>query len=88
MKSVHTKILLAALLTLGISAANALADTREFCAGFERGYITGYKKAKHTDLDPLVPMCPMQPMKRFGDPDSEFEHGYGIGYERGLSDGR
>ena len=51
----------------------AVAD--EFCDGFEKGYITGYKQAKNTSLEPLVPLCPLEPLKKFGDPDSDFETG-------------
>ena len=51
----------------------------------KRGYVTGYKQAKGTNMIPLVPMCPMQPMKGYGDPQSDYEHGYTIGYRRGIS---
>ena len=59
----------------------------QFCAGFEAGYITGYKQAKGTSLAPLTPLCPLQPLKGFGDPESDFEHGYTIGFRQGFSDG-
>lgn len=83
----YSIILLSIALLLSSIATNAGADVRDFCAGFERGYVTGYKKARNTSLAPLVPLCPLQPLKHSGAPDSDFEHGYGIGYERGLSDG-
>ena len=76
------KNFLVVFLILSASFA-AMAD--QFCAGFERGYITGYKKATGRSLEPLVPMCPMQPMKRLNDPESDFEHGYLIGLQQGLS---
>jgi len=58
-----------------------------FCDGFERGYISGYKQAKGTSLDPLPPLCPLQPLKGFSDPESDYEHGYTIGFRKGMSEG-
>jgi hypothetical protein len=63
----------------------ASAGNYEFCAGFKQGYVSGYKQAKNTSMTPMVPMCPMQPMKGFGDPQSDMEHGYTIGYRKGIS---
>lgn len=57
----------------------------DFCDGFEKGYVTGYKQARNTSLDPLTPVCPLQPLKRMSDPESDFEHGYLIGLRKGLS---
>ena len=62
----------------------ASAGNYEFCAGFKQGYVSGYKQAKNTSMTPMVPMCPMQP-KGFGDPQSDMEHGYTIGYRKGTS---
>jgi len=59
----------------------------EFCNGFERGYITGYKQASGSGFDPFVPFCPFQPMKKYNDPDSDFEHGYLIGLKKGMHEG-
>ena len=64
-----------------------VAFASDFCNGFEQGYITGYKQAKRTSLAPLVPLCPLQPLKGFGDPESDFEHGYTIGFKKGMVDG-
>ena len=63
-------------------SANAIAS--DFCSGFKQGYITGYKQARNTGMSPMTPMCPMQPMKGYGDPKSNFEHGYIIGLKRGM----
>lgn len=63
------------------------AYASQFCDGFEQGYISGYKQAKNASLAPLVPLCPLQPLKRFGDPESDFEHGYTIGFRRGMAEG-
>jgi hypothetical protein len=64
----------------------ALADA--FCDGFERGYAAGYMRAASTSLEPLSPLCPLQPLKSFGDPENNFEHGYIMGLERGMIEGR
>ena len=65
----------------------SVAFASDFCDGFEQGYITGYKQAKGTSMEPMAAMCPMQPMKGFGDPKSDFEHGYTIGLRKGTADG-
>jgi hypothetical protein len=59
----------------------------EFSKGFEHGYVTGYKKAAGTKINPIVPLCPLQPLKTFGDPDSDYEQGYLIGLEQGIENG-
>ena len=61
-----------------------LSIASDFCDGFQEGYETGYKQAKNSNLPPLAPLCPLQPIKRSGDPDSDFEHGYTIGYRKGT----
>lgn len=38
-------------------------------------------------MTPMVPMFPMQPMKGSGDPKSDFEHGYTIGFRKGVANG-
>ncbi len=68
-----------------LSITVVLAD--QFCDGFERGYITGYKQASNSSLDPLVPLCPLEPLKGFGDPPSDFEFGYTIGFRQGVAAG-
>ena len=85
-KNIYRFIALTIFSILFSSAALA----SQFCAGFEAGYITGYKQAKSTSMAPMVPMvpmCPMQPMKGFGDPESDYEHGYTIGFRKGNADG-
>jgi len=72
-------------LFLALFSFGALAD--QFCDGFERGYITGYKQASGSSLEPLPPLCPLQPLKKLSDPDSDFEHGYLIGLQRGMRAG-
>jgi hypothetical protein len=58
----------------------------EFCDGFERGYITDYKQSSGSSYDPYTPYCPYQPYKGYNDPESDYEHGYIIGYEQGLKE--
>jgi len=55
----------------------------EFCEGFKRGYIVGYKQAHSSGFDPFVPFCPFQPFKNISDPKSDYEHGYIIGLKKG-----
>lgn len=74
-----------AIVFFALFSVNAFAS--QFCAGFEQGYITGYKQASGSSLSPLVPLCPLQPLKGFGDPQSDFEHGYTIGFRRGRAKG-
>ena len=74
------------LLTMIFAASFAVsASTAQFCSGFQSGYEAGYKKVKNTTLKPLPPLCPLQPLKGFGDPDSDWEHGYQIGFLKGLN---
>jgi hypothetical protein len=82
-KSKITILMLTLLISLCVVSSAFASD---FCDGFEQGYKTGYKQAKGTSLDPLVPLC-LQPLKVFGDPQSDFEHGYTIGFKRGMADG-
>ena len=84
MRSVLRKEII--VLMFGLMVAS-VAFASDFCDGFEQGYITGYKQAKGTSLAPLVPLCPLQPLKGFGDPESDFEHGYTIGFKKGMVDG-
>ena len=76
------------LLLLASLPIAVFADRNKFCDGFERGYITGHKQSSGFSFDPFVPFCPFQPFKGFNDPESDFEHGYIIGYEKGQIDGK
>jgi hypothetical protein len=82
MRSIAATLSLASLLMI-----SSVASATEFCDGFSAGYITGFRQARNTSLEPLVPLCSLQPLKRFGDPESDFEHGYTIGFKKGTSDG-
>jgi hypothetical protein len=67
-------------------SVSALAS--DFCRGFEHGYSTGYKQATGSSLEALTPLLPLQPLKGFSDPQSDYEHGYLIGLQKGLTKGR
>jgi len=79
------KMIFTALLA-GMFSTSVFAS--EFCDGFERGYITGYKQSSGSSFELFTPFCPFQPFKGFNDPESNYEHGYIIGYEKGLQEGR
>jgi hypothetical protein len=69
-----------------LGVAGALAN--DFCNGFVRGYATGYKRASGSSIDPIPPICPIPPIKSMSDPQSDYEHGYLIGLEQGMQEGR
>ena len=81
------KLFTAGLLIIGFSSL-IHAGGNQFCPGFERGYISGYKQSSGSSFEPFTPFCPFQPFKGFNDPESDYEHGYIIGYEKGLQKGR
>ena len=76
---------LVALILAIFTSTAAMAS--EFCDGFQAGYRTGYKQASGSSLNPLEPLCPLQPLKKLNDPPSDFEQGYLIGLQKGLSEG-
>ena len=78
------KKIISALL-LSVFSVSAFAS--EFCDGFKQGYITGHKQSSGSSLKPLTPRCPLKPLKGFGDPKSDYEFGYTIGYRKGISEG-
>ena len=82
------KLIISIITTLFVFTLPVMSDQREFCDGFEEGYKTGYKQSSGSSFDPFVPFCPMQPFKGFNDPESDYEHGYIIGYEEGKREGR
>lgn len=71
---------------LSMFSVNTFAS--QFCDGFSQGYITGYKQANNTSLTPLVPLCPLKPLKGFGDPQSDYEFGYTVGFRDAMAGGR
>ena len=87
MKSTKSKLLGLLLLAL-LGFTGGVAAFGDFCDGFEDGYITGYKQGANTSYDPYTPYCPYQPYKKYSDSESDYEHGYTIGYRCGLVKGR
>ena len=81
------KLLITVLILFGFSS-QVQANQNQFCAGFERGYTSGYKQSSGSSFEPFTPFCPFQPFKGFNDPKSDYEHGYIIGYEKGIQEGR
>lgn len=75
------------ILAFILSLFSITAFASEFCDGFKQGYITGHKQSAGTNLIPLVPLCPLKPLKGFGDPKSDFEFGYTIGFKQGIVEG-
>lgn len=71
-------------LVLGIHSE--VLGKSDFSKGFEHGYVTAHKKASGSRINPLVPLCPLQPLKTFGDPESDYEQGYLMGLEQGIKD--
>lgn len=71
-----------------MSPALGTAGQDEFCNGFYKGYVEGYKWASGSILEPSIPLCPLQPRKTVRDPDDDFEHGYEVGYDQGRDAGR
>jgi len=80
------KNILAIVTLVTLFSTSVLAS--EFCDGFKKGYITGYKQASGSSYDPYTPYCPYQPYKGYNDPESDYEHGYIIGLQQGMQEGR
>ena len=80
-KNIFTVTLFSILLSTSVFAS-------QFCDGFEQGYKTGYKQASGSSYDPYTPYCPYQPYKGYNDPESDYEHGYIIGLDKGMEKGR
>ena len=78
------KNLILGLAMLVLSALPASADIGQFCAGYQKGYIAAYMRAANSGLAPIAPLCPIQPLKGYGDPQSDFEQGYLLGVEDGT----
>jgi hypothetical protein len=81
------QLLTVSILLIGFSSS-IYAGQNQFCAGFERGYVTGHKQSSGSSFAPFTPFCPFQPFKGFNDPKSDYEHGYVIGYEKGVQEGQ
>jgi thioredoxin-related protein len=42
-------------ITLFFISFFSVANASDFCNGFKNGFITGYKSAKNTNMNPMVP---------------------------------
>jgi hypothetical protein len=83
-----TRIFPLIALSLISVAGVALAGQAEFCTAFQRGYVTGIKQASGWSADIAPPACPAQPAKLVNDPQSDYEHGYVVGFQEGLRSGQ
>jgi len=54
-----------------------------FCNGYKKGFLTSYKQKKNINWYVAPPVCPMKPWKKQGDPRSDYEFGYTLGYQHG-----
>ena len=70
-----------------IAPLAAPAGQDEFCNGFYRGYVEGYKWSSGSIFEPSIPLCPLQPRKTPRDPKDDFEHGHEVGYDQGKEAG-
>ena len=66
----------------------AFAGQDEFCEGFYRGYMEGYKRESGSIFDPSVPFCPTMPRMQAGRPRDDTQFGYEVGYEQGVDAAR
>ncbi len=86
MKRSYVKKTLVTLLIIFFSFEAAYAGS--YCDGYERGYRNGFEKAVGIpDLDPMVPMCPAQPISKYDNPDHKYQIGYKKGYQEGHKKG-
>lgn len=67
------------LIIYSLISSNLISS--DFCNGFLQGYKTGYKQKKQSTFVPFLPVCPVEPVKKFGDPKSNFEFGYTVGFK-------
>ena len=74
------------LVAMTISSSAAFASS-DFCEGFDAGYIDGYKEESGSSMTPNTPTCPSRPLRSSGDPESDYDFGHNIGYERGQEEG-
>ena len=70
------------------SSQSAIAGQNEFCDGYYRGYLEGYKRESGSIFDPSLPLCPTMPRMKAGAPRDDAEHGYEVGYEQGRDAAR
>jgi len=75
------------LILIALTPLSGVADQDEFCNGYYKGYLEGYKRASGSIFEPSMPLCPLQPRKTARDPREDFDHGYETGYDQGRAAG-
>lgn len=83
---IRTSIVLL-ILFLTLSIAHASDPQQKFCDGYKSGYLIGYKKSTGFNIKPIVPSCPLQPIKTFNTPQDDYEFGFLEGLRLGLNQG-
>ena len=87
MKILYFKKILGIMLISFFSTGMVFADN--FCNGYNEGYKSGYRKAIGIQgLDPMVPMCPIQPISEFENAQRDHNKGYEQGYNEGFTKGK
>ena len=89
MKILYIKKIVGILLITFFSSGVAFADN--FCSGYEEGYKSGYRNAIGIQgLDPMVPICPLQPISEFDQKNAErdYNNGYKLGNKEGYKKGK
>ena len=67
------------LLFYFFSVTNVLADRNSFCSGFSDGFKKGNSYQFKTAL---VPLCPLQGLRKLGDPSDSYGHGFNVGLRK------
>ena len=75
------------LILIALAPLSVPAGQDEFCNGYYKGYLEGYKWASGSIFEPSIPLCPLQPRKTPRDPRDDTEHGYELGYDQGREAG-
>ena len=77
---VRVALFSAAFLVMG--AAPTLAAT--YCEGWREGYVVAYQ-AKAGGFRPLVPLCPLSPLRNLGEPQDDGQRGHFHGVLAGTA---
>ena len=55
---------------------NTNSNADSFCKGYDDGFQKGLRYI--FDLG-LTPLCPLQPLRKIGDPSDDYGHGFNVG---------
>ena len=83
--SLFNTMISTALLTIFLSVP---ASADDYCDGFEQGYKDGYRQAVRSSLDPMVPLCTLQPITELDQPERNYHKGYVLGKKEGYEKGK